>query len=737
MHWDDIRAAGGRSDIQLESRHSSSFDEDLGLLSQRLWSPRRHLVATHTPGFSHRPARDARRVARKHARFVKEPFWGLNEFEYLTRGRLSHRLGRAKHGQPSHGGGGEGFDAADESRLPYGAALAGSSRRKVKMSMTPAREDHKASLRQSTDPTSNVGFQVLASLVVGAVIAAAIGENWHTARFWAATLGAALGLYLLIYYVRHYWLSPQPSAEVLVEDQKRLTSAITTSHRSAHAISSNWLDLWRTSTFRYYLHLDAVMSLRAYTFGLDAPLQTLSTDRSDQEEFVAAGWKLVEEIGRGQSHAPPHRIRLLIYPQWAYDEYGTEVLHLIRSHAAARIPCIPLVSEQLHAELDDDERDKVSKLVSLLHQTVVDKVPPLSRFHQSQARRAERRDRPSPWGVPVFPDMLLIDSSEQTASNAVWWYSGDGHVETWGKKNEQYRKLAREVFQAVCRRADQVVWANYDATNIGGVAVAEGPARLQSETFFTRHHYPEWLEWIKKESVATRRNSAASQLAAWLDAERTAISELVAQYSQGHPDKELRLVDIGCGYGRHLIGTLSDSETVRGLGVDINAKVTTEATRRAKRAKVDTRISFLHEDASELPDCDPGEFDVAICMTNTLGNMPPDKQATLMKTLGRVLKPGGQALFSVYSGAANQARLASYKDIGLDVVQDGDRITAVEGLVSMAFADDQLRSLVRDTGLKVIDIEPLSTLGLKVTVERVSERAPEVHAELATRRADA
>lgn len=566
------------------------------------------------------------------------------------------------------------------------------------------------------DPTSNVAFQVLASLCIGAIIAAAIGENWHSARFWVATLVGALCLYLLIYYVRHYWLTPHPSKEVLVEDQKRLTSAITTSRRSAQAISSNWLDLWRTSTFRYYLHLDAVMSLRSYTFGLDAPLQHLSTNPQDQEEFVAAGWKLVDEIGRGLSHAPPHRVRLLIYPQWAYDEYGTEVLHLIRSHSAARIPCIPLVSHKLYEEFDDDAKDKVGKLVKLLGQSIVDKMPPMSRLHKLKARHSSEGDQSSPWSEPVFPDMLLIDARQPTESNAVWWYSSDGHVQTWGKSQEPSRRLAREVFQAICRSAEQAVWANYDATNIGGVAVAEGPARLQSETFFARHYYPEWLEWIERHARGSERHAAAAQLAAWLAAERSAIGDLVTG-AELSSSRRIDLIDVGCGYGRHLTEMLAESATVRALGVDINAKVITEATRRAKRAGVARHAVFLHGDASELSDCDSAEFDLALCMTNTLGNMPLDKQVTLMRTLARVLRPGGRVLCSVYSGAATQARIESYRAIGLDVTQDGDRITAIEGLVSMAFSEDQLRSLVRGTGLRVVAIEPLTTIGLKVTLE--------------------
>ena len=78
-------------------------------------------------------------------------------------------------------------------------------------------------------------------------------------------------------------------------------------------------------------------------------------------------------------------------------------------------------------------------------------------------------------------------------------------------------------------------------------------------------------------------------------------------------------------------------------------------------------------------------------------------------------------MFSVYSGAANHARITSYKGIGLDVIQDGDRITAIEGLVSLAFTEEQLIDLASDTGLRVAKIDPLTTIGLCVFMERVSE----------------
>jgi len=146
-----------------------------------------------------------------------------------------------------------------------------------------------------------------------------------------------------------------------------------------------------------------------------------------------------------------------------------------------------------------------------------------------------------------------------------------------------------------------------------------------------------------------------------------------------------------------------------------------EASRLAKQQSVQFRANFMPEDAATLDSCDDAEFDFAICMTNTLGNLPKNKQNQLVRRLKRVLKPGGQVYFSTYTEGSHTARLASYEAIGLDVKVEGSRIVAAEGLESEAFSQTSLRRLIVENGLELVgEIEPVAGIGLKAIAQRPS-----------------
>lgn len=246
-------------------------------------------------------------------------------------------------------------------------------------------------------PRQGLVLRILIAILTGFVIAL-------LTRDWKSSAGAFLGIlaasgfisFLLLHWINHQFLLPKPRPDFTEKDSASLTSSITSSARSAYAISSNWLDLWRTSTFRYYLHLDSTMSLVAYSASLASPLDGLSEKPKDKEEFVEYGWELVSAIGEGRPPLRKHRVRLLIYPKWAYDNYEDEILHLIRSHAAARIPCIPLVAEKLYESLGTVEVQRLEQLVDDLDQTALDKLPPVSRWLQSWGRFVKHLGKTTP-----------------------------------------------------------------------------------------------------------------------------------------------------------------------------------------------------------------------------------------------------------------------------------------------------------------------------------------------------
>lgn len=560
---------------------------------------------------------------------------------------------------------------------------------------------------------SNGPFQIAAAVIIGLIVLLAT-------RGLAAVLVSAAGTYLLLFYVSRKWLvqKPHPDVSERAQDQAMLTTSVTSSYRSAYAISSNWLSLWQGSTFRYYLHLDAAMSLVAYSSSHYSPLERYSTDEADQQKFFDDGLELVQKIASGDHPWPKHRVRFLIYPEWVYDQYGDEILHLIKSHSAARIPCIPLLAEKLNARLTAQEKRDMTALVEELGQNALDKMPPLPVASNWRSERAIKKHKRRSYWPSLYPDMLLIDSLLDIGTSAVWWYSNDGHVQKWSHLDENLRK-ANTAFRTLCRYADQAMWSNYAPRNIGGVALSATPDTLYSEAFFARPHYDKWLRWITENA---RSNQSAAQLKTWLDQETAAIFEFVDGYAAKHPKSghdKIEILDVGCGFGRHLISLLKRNESLAGTGVDINYRMVAEATRSAKKEGLHRRAHFMVDDAATLDQGEPEEFDLIICTTNTLGNLSSAKREALLTRLRRLLSPEGQVLISVYSSASVAPRLESYRAIDLHPEERGTRIVATEGLESEAFTEASIRSLLEGNDLRVVGKSRiLGSIGFVTVAER-------------------
>jgi SAM-dependent methyltransferase len=583
----------------------------------------------------------------------------------------------------------------------------------------PRRSD--TSAKEPYSVLSSFWFRLITSALAGLAVASLTGQRYTTLPYWGTLVGATLVGFLVLFYVRHQWFLPEKHTELVKKDRGTLAESITSSHRSAHAISSNWLSLWRSSAFRYYLHLDAVMSLVAYSSRFASPLATLSDAVHDKEQFLAEAKALVKDIGEGKTPSHRHRLRLLIYPEWVYEDedYTDDIRQLLRSHSAARIPCLPLVAEDLYKSFEGKEQDDVGKVVAELGQDGRDKLPPVSRITAwRDNRRLKHGAIPAGW-PPVFPDMLLIDSQfSSLQTSKVWWYSRRGNVRRWDAAQHDKRESANRVFAAICRNAEGALWAGYNVETLGSVAIAADTTGRGSEAFFAWPHYKRWLDWIHENA---RENKSAKALNDWLGQEETEIEAFVSAYLRDNPARHeaLQILDLGCGFGRHLIDLLLAHPHAEGVGIDINNGMVAEASREAKRTKLHRKSTFLVADVSKLTECDNGEFDLAICMTNTLGNLPKDKQALLIERLKEVLRPRGRVLLSVYAVGSVEPRCQSYIAIELNVEEQGRRIVAVEGLESEAFEPDDLCRLVESNGLKVIDApQAVTPIGWQLVAER-------------------
>jgi SAM-dependent methyltransferase len=163
----------------------------------------------------------------------------------------------------------------------------------------------------------------------------------------------------------------------------------------------------------------------------------------------------------------------------------------------------------------------------------------------------------------------------------------------------------------------------------------------------------------------------------------------------------MRVVDLGCGTGRHL--ALLHDLLALGVGVDQEHSYVVEAHRQAGSSN----LHFVTGDATAVPiQC---AFDFAICMTNTWGTMR-DKAGVLREM--RRLAPRPQSrLLSVYGEASVPARREWYRRLGHAVLEVTEEFLVTEGgFRSEHFSEARLRRLVGDC-----EVRPLAEIAYVVT----------------------
>jgi ubiquinone/menaquinone biosynthesis C-methylase UbiE len=163
----------------------------------------------------------------------------------------------------------------------------------------------------------------------------------------------------------------------------------------------------------------------------------------------------------------------------------------------------------------------------------------------------------------------------------------------------------------------------------------------------------------------------------------------------------MKVLDVGCGTGRHLL-LMGDRVRVA-VGIDYEQSYIAEAARRAGGGQ----LHFVTGDATAIPLV--GEFDFAICLTNTWGTMA-DKAGVLSEMRRLAPKPHTR-LLSVFSETSVAARREWYRRFGHSVVEETDEYLVTDGgLRSEHFTEARLRSLVGEC-----TIRPLAGIAQAVT----------------------
>jgi len=159
-------------------------------------------------------------------------------------------------------------------------------------------------------------------------------------------------------------------------------------------------------------------------------------------------------------------------------------------------------------------------------------------------------------------------------------------------------------------------------------------------------------------------------------------------------DKSLKILDVGCGTGRHSIELSKRGYTI--TGIDLSEDMLNRAKQKAEESS--QNIEFLQYDARDLPF--ENEFDVAIMLCE--GGFPlmetDEMNFEILKNVTKTLKSPGKLIFTTLNGLF--PLFNSIEEFTNSAHEEGDATYRNNTFDLMTFRDHNITELEDDDGNK-------------------------------------
>lgn len=189
-------------------------------------------------------------------------------------------------------------------------------------------------------------IDIIFTIVVALIVNGVLDFPLFSTQWWGLTLitlytisVTSFIVYLLMFKRRP--VVPEP------EQVPAFTKQVTTARENFCAVSSKPLALWESPTFIFYLVVNGVRNLQMYSSEKGCVI-SVSSKTEDKNDFYDEGFRIADQLAKGDSPDYFFGLRFLVYSEQVYKEKTTFIERLLELHDIFRIHCIPIEKKSFY-----------------------------------------------------------------------------------------------------------------------------------------------------------------------------------------------------------------------------------------------------------------------------------------------------------------------------------------------------------------------------------------------------